>query len=136
MLDRPRPIGPGAGGYIASEEQRRVDALQAAVRADARAPSYQPAPPPLQPLAPSCDIVERRLAEELDYARRLLEMLGEQLAGDPIILHRHAQTMQGFDRIGQIIGHVATVVQSQDKLSAIERIGMQEMRSRLTRRAL
>lgn len=136
MLDRARPIGTGMEGRAVSDEQRRVDALQAAVRAEACRPSYQPAPPPPQALAQTCDVVELRLAEELDYARRLLEMLGDQLANDPIILHRHAQTMQGFDRIGQIIGHVATVFQAQDKWAAIDRIGMQEMRSRLTRRAL
>jgi hypothetical protein len=41
--------------------------------------------------------------------------------------------MQSFDIIGQLLGHLAKVMGADDKLEAIDRIGMQELRSRLKR---
>ena len=85
------------------------------------------------PLEPTEDIIEGRLAEEIDFARRLLEAVGDELICDPSILARHQRTLQSFDIVGQLLGHLARVAGAKDKAEAISRIGMQELRSRLCR---
>ncbi len=85
------------------------------------------------PLEPTDDLIEFRLAEELAYAQDLLEMVGDRFVSDPLILQRHQTTMQSFDIIGQLLGHLAKVVGSKDKKEAIDRIGMHELRVRLKR---
>jgi hypothetical protein len=85
------------------------------------------------PLEPTDDEIESRLSQELDYAQRLLEAVGDAFVSDPVILERHETTMQSFDIIGQLLGHLAKVVGAKDKHEAIYRIGMQELRSRLKR---
>jgi hypothetical protein len=118
-----------------SEAQRRIDEIVAEARKQPR-PLFRPLPPPPPPLDPSSCLIEQRLAEELEYVRRLVEIMGDQLANDAAVLHRHAETMQGFDRVSQILGHCAKIIATADKGAAAERIGMQEMRSRLLRRPL
>lgn len=118
-----------------SEAQHQADAAFAAARGTVRKPLFRPPPPKPEPLALSDDIVDTRLAEEIDYIRRMVNALGDKLAADPIVLQRHAQTMQSFDLIAQMLGHVATVTQTIDRKAAIERV-MPEMRARLGRRSL
>lgn len=88
------------------------------------------------PLAASADIVERRLAEEIDYARRLLVSMGERLANDATVIARHASTLQGFDVVAQMLGHLGSVVGAEDRGAAIDRIGMADLRGRIRRRAI
>lgn len=114
--------------------QAECDAIQAAAR-QARDNSL-----PLlreiervRPLEPTDDIIESRLSQEIEYAQRLLEAVGDCFVSDPDILERHETTMQSFDIIGQLLGHLAKVVGAKDKKEAINRIGMQELRSRLKR---
>ena len=95
-----------------------------------------PAPPPLPPLVPTDDELRLRLAEELDYARRMLEVMGDELAANPVVVMRHTASLQSVDIVGQILGHIATVVRTEDPLEAVERIGMCELKARLTRRSL
>jgi hypothetical protein len=114
--------------------QAECDAIAAAARADRARPSILregAAPPP--PLEPTQDLTEERLAEEIDYARRLLEAIGDRLIADPIILNRHQTTLQSFDILGQLLGHLAKVAGSADKQEAINRIGMHELRARMNR---
>ena len=123
-----------AAHSVGSEEQRRVDAIVAEAKAGVRR-----APPSLAPAPPfhACPAtIDRRLSEELDYVRRLLDSMGEQFASDPTILQRHARSMQGFDLAGQILGHISKVLAAADKSAAIDGIGMQELRVRLKRQAL
>ena len=123
---------PGGG----SEAQRRVDAIVAEAKRGIWKPQFQPAAP-LAPPSPMCArLIEKRLSEEIEYVQRLLEMMGDQLSGDPVILQRHARTMQGFDLMSQILGHIARVVTADDKEGAIDGIGMHDLRSRLKRQAL
>jgi len=118
-----------------SEAQHQADAAFAAARGTVRKPLFRPPPPKPEPLPPSEDIVDIRLAEEIEYIRRMLDALGGKLAADPIVLQRHAQTMQSFDLIAQMLGHVAGVIQTADRKAAITRV-MPEMRARLERRSL
>lgn len=127
-----------------SSEQARVDAIQAEARAAMardfapaeRRPLFRPPPPPLADLAPTTDRHLLRLAEEVAYVRRLIEATGDEFSADPAVLHRHGRAMQSFDLVTQILGHVAKVLETENKAAAIDRIGMQEMKARLKRQSL
>ena len=122
-----------AGLRVASashEGQARVDAIQAAVRA-----GTPPAPAPAPPPDTATGELAHRLAEEIDYVARLLETMGDALVDEPAVLHRHPQTLQGFDLATQILRHLAAVLAADDRAAAIAAIGMADLRARLTRRA-
>jgi hypothetical protein len=135
---KPTPHGGAAPHYGASLQQQRVDAIQAQVRKEeARKRLFKPASnPPQRPLEPTSDIISIRIAEELSYARRILDRLGEDLISNPVVVHRHAQSLQSFDLLNQLLGHLARVIETEDRAEAIERIGMQELRARLKRRPI
>jgi hypothetical protein len=94
-------------------------------------------PPPLPPaLVPTDDRLRLRLAEELEYARRMLDVMGDELSHDTGVLMRHMVAMQSIDIVGQMLGHIAAVVRSSDPDGAVARIGMCELKARLTRRSI
>ncbi|MGE5563441.1 MAG: hypothetical protein ACM3ZV_09035 [Bacillota bacterium] len=72
-----------------------------------------------------------RLARELEHVRRMLDEMGEQLSADLEVLMRHGVPLQTVDIAGQILGHIANIVRSDDPHAAVERIGMCELRARL-----
>jgi hypothetical protein len=115
--------------------QERCDAIQAEFRA--KPPERKPLrrdPPPLAPaLVPTADVLQLRLAEEIEYTRRLLEQMGEALSGDGFLVARHMVSLQAIDVVGQILGHVANVVRSSDPKGAVDRIGMCDLKGRLQR---
>jgi hypothetical protein len=115
--------------------QARCDVIQAEFRAEPTGRrSIRRDPPPLPPaLVPTADPLHLRLAEELDYARRMLDAMGDELAGDGLIVARHLSALQSVDIVGQILGHIANVVRSSDPPGAVERIGMSDLKARLTR---
>lgn len=114
--------------------QAECDAIQAAARQarDSKLPMLREVER-IKPLEPTNDIIESRLSQEIEYAQRLLEAVGDCFVSDPDILERHETTMQSFDIIGQLLGHISKVIGAKDKREAINRIGMQELRSRLKR---
>lgn len=83
--------------------------------------------------SPTEDRLRLRLADEIDYARRMLAALGDELSGDPPVVARHATALQSVDFVGQILGHIAAVVRSADADEAVDRIGMAELKARLKR---
>ncbi|MEO7636423.1 MAG: hypothetical protein ABIS16_02135 [Sphingomicrobium sp.] len=87
-------------------------------------------------MVPTDDKLDLRLAEELDYARRMLDSMGDSLSADPTVVVRHMVSLQSVDIIGQILGHIAAVVRSSDPQGAVERIGMGDLKARLTRRSI
>ena len=93
-------------------------------------------PPSSQGLAATDDTLRLRLAEELEYARRMLDIMGDDLTRDGAMVVRHARALQSIDIVGQMLGHLATVIRSNDPEAAIERIGMTELKARLTRKTL
>lgn len=115
--------------------QNRVDAMVAAARAQSapvvKRPLFREAP--RAALAPSTDLLERRLEEELLYVRRLLESMGDALCEDPILLSRHGEKLQTIDLLAQLLGHIASVIGAEDRDGAVSRIGMMELRNRLAR---
>ena len=117
--------------------QKRCDAIQADYRAKAERPSIRREAQPLPPaLTPTDDALKLRLAEELDYARRMLDSMGDEFSADPALLMRHAVPLQSIDIVGQILGHIANIVRSSDPDSAVERIGMCELKARLKRTSI
>ena len=121
----------------AAEAQARCDAVQADFRSHGERRSIRRDPPPLAAaLVPTEDVLKQRLAEELEYARRMLDSMGEELSADAQILMRHGVSLQSVDIIGQILGHIANVIRSSDPNGAVERIGMCELKGRLKRKSL
>lgn len=122
--------------YKAPAHQAAVDLAQARVRADleaGRRSLFRPAPP-----GPgrSDDLLDQRVAEELELVIRQLEQLGDILINDPILLHRHAPALQSIDLMQQVLGHLGRVVAAGDKPMAVDRITLVELKSRLRRQAL
>jgi hypothetical protein len=114
--------------------QARVDAIQAEHRAGDLRRSIRREPPPIPAaLVPTDDELKVRLAEELEYAQRMLEAMGDALSSDSGVVMRHSVALQTIDIVGQLIGHVAAVTRSADPIGAVERIGMCELKARLTR---
>ena len=95
-----------------------------------------PRPSADEPLTPTDDQLSLRLAEELEYARRMLDAMGEELASDASVVMRHTAALQSVDIVGQMIGHVANVVRCSTPDEAVERIGMAELKNRLKRRSI
>ena len=128
----------GAPSHLTrSPAQVRCDAVQAEVRAGTSRPSIRREPSPLAPaLVPTDDELKLRLAEELEYARRMLDTMGDALSGDPGVVMRHSVSLQSIDIVGQMLGHIANVVRSSDPPAAAERIGMCDLKARLTRSKL
>jgi hypothetical protein len=128
------PATPLRAAATPSPAQVRCDGIQQEFRATGERRSIRHGPPPLPAaLVPTGDPLSLRLAEELEYARRLLDQMGESLSSDPIVIARHLTDLQAVDIIGQIIGHIANIVRSSDPAGAVERIGMADLKGRLKR---
>ena len=76
--------------------------------------------------------LDQLLAAELDHARDLLVMMGDELAMSPEIVAEHGMALQAVDIVGQMIGHIANVVRASDRPDAIERIGMGDLKAKLS----
>jgi hypothetical protein len=130
------PASPSS--YSPPSHQREVDAMMAAIRAEqaaagAKRPLFKPAP---AKAGPSTSPLDHRIAEELQVIRRRLDQLGDTLASDPILAHRHGVALQGLDLTNQILDHLAQVIGSEDKGLAADQVTMADLRSRLQRRPL
>lgn len=123
---------------LSAQAQARCDEIQAAFRSGQPSrPSIRRDPPPLPAaLQPSDDLIKLRLAEELEYARRMLDTMGDELSGDMGVVMRHGMALQTVDIVGQMLGHIANVVKSSDPEGAVDRIGMCDLKARLTRKSV
>ena len=127
----------GAPSHL-RQAQARCDSIQAEFRTEqAGRPSIRREPPPLDPaLVPSDDDLRLRLAHELEYARRMIEAMGDELSADMGVVMRHAVPLQSIDIVAQMLGHIAAVTRSANPEAAVEKIGMCELKARLKRQAL
>lgn len=118
--------------------QARCDSIQAEYRTEPEERrSIRRDPPPTPKAAiPTGNLLRLRLAEELDYARRMLDVMGDELAADGLIVSRHMTALQSVDVVGQLLGHIASIVRSSDPEGAVERIGMCELKGRLQRQRI
>jgi hypothetical protein len=76
--------------------------------------------------------LDHLLAAELDHARDLLVMMGDELALNQDLVAEHGMALQAIDIVGQMLGHIANVVRADDPGAAIERIGMCELKTKLS----
>ena len=76
--------------------------------------------------------LDHLLAAELDHARDLLVMMGDELALNRDLVAEHGMALQAIDIVGQILGHIANVVRAEDPEAAIDRIGMCELKTKLS----
>jgi hypothetical protein len=128
----------GAPGHL-RREQAICDSIQQEFRAEQasgekRSIRREDAPPLDPALVPTDDELRLRLAEELEYARRMLDAMGDELSADMSVVMRHAVALQSVDIVGQMLGHIANVTRSAAPERAVQRIGMCELKARLTRR--
>jgi hypothetical protein len=72
------------------------------------------------------------LAAELDHARDMLVMMGDELAMSSEIVAEHGTALQAVDIVGQMLGHIANVVRAENQSAAIASIGMCELKTKLT----
>jgi hypothetical protein len=140
-----RVVNDGSGHGPAQLRQAQCDSIQAEFRAEqsgrpqirrmpeARKPLRRDPPPRAPAQMPTDDALKLRLAEELGYAGRMIEVMGDSLSSDRQLVMRHLVSLQSIDIAGQILGHVANVIRSSDPAGAVDRIGMVELRARLTR---
>ena len=119
----------------AADSQARCDIIQAEFRAEpkGRRSIRREAPSTPKALVPTDDELRLRLADELDYARRMLDIMADELSSDGGVVSRHLTALQSIDVVGQMISHIAAVVRSSDPPGAVDRIGMCELKARLTR---
>lgn len=128
--------GSGGGAPPLPTGQEMVDRIQAEIRAKTPRPLYRPPPDRPPPLTPTNDIVSSRLAEEIAFVRRVLDATGDSLCADAAVTARHPMALQQFDIVGQILGHIATILETDQREEAISRVGMSDLRARLMRKAL
>ena len=76
--------------------------------------------------------LDHRLAAELDHARDMLVAMGDQLAMDGQVVAEHGLALQAVDIVGQLLGHIANVVRAENQGEAIERIGMCDLKAKLS----
>ena len=77
-------------------------------------------------------LLDQLLAAELDHARDMLVMMGDELAMSPEIVAEHGMALQAVDIVGQMLGHIANVVRAENRDEAIDRIGMCDLKAKLS----
>jgi len=123
---------------LAAEINADSDVIRADFGAERKPrPSIRRDPPPLPKAAIlTDDHLRLRLAEELEYARRMLSSMGDELSSDGLIVSRHIAELQTIDIVGQMLGHIASVVRSSDPPGAVQEIGMGALKARLMRKSV
>ena len=120
----------GAPAHL-RREQQICDSIQAEFRAEQageRQSIRRADAPPLDPSqVPTSDELKLRLAEELDA-------MGDELSADMGVVMRHGVALQTVDIVGQMLGHIANVTRAAAPHLAVDKIGMCELKARLTRR--
>ena len=87
-------------------------------------------------LTPTENTLLMRISEELEYARRALDLLRDELVSDHLVVARHSQSLQNINRSGQILGYLSVVIRSENPSDAVAQIAMIDLRSRLLRTSL
>jgi hypothetical protein len=122
---------------IAANPQEVSDVIRADFGAEQKArPIRRDTPPTADATIPTDDALRLRLAEELEYARRMLNTMGDELSSDGMIVSRHLAELQTIDIVGQMLGHIADVIRSSDPPGAVQGIGMGALKARLMRTKL
>ena len=78
----------------------------------------------------------RKAWEELEYVRRMLDIMGDAGLRCCCDLHGIASLCNRSTSSAQMLGHIAQVIRSSDPEGAVETIGMSELKARLQRRSI
>ena len=120
------PVAVDAWLLDGSGGQKRVDRLLARARAGSPA-----SPAPAQQL--DANVLRSRLGEEVGFAERLFEAIGETLADDPHVVAAFSNQLQSFELGCKILQNVAHLLSCERPEEAVEHIGLHEMKARLLR---
>ncbi|MGQ0559181.1 MAG: hypothetical protein ACT4OE_06295 [Sphingosinicella sp.] len=93
----------------------------------------KPAPPAP---APSTDLLDERLAEELATLRRYIESAHYLLGQDGAIRHRYAAELGNLDHVAKSLGELGLVIGAANKEDAVDRTRSQDLKARLQRKPL
>ena len=118
---------------IQGDSVRQIWGMEEETPAEERLPVRRDFQPRNHAIEETADRLRLRLGEELEYARRILDAMGDELSADPIAVSRHGVVLQSLDIVGQMLDHIANVIRSADPESAVEQIGMGDLKARLTR---
>ena len=118
---------------IQGDSVRQIWGQEEEAPAEERLPVRRDFQPRNHAVEETTDRLHLRLGEELEYARRMLDAMGDELSADPIAVSHHGMFLQSLDIVGQMLGHIARVIRSADPESAVEQIGMGDLKARLTR---
>lgn len=109
--------------------QLQADRIQAALR--------QGTPLAADPVADGgSDHIELRVAEELAFVRRMLELAGDELSDSPAAIQRNMEPLQRLDLACQLLDELRKLIVAPDKPQAVAAIGIGELKARLTRKPL
>lgn len=98
------------------------------------------AAPPADPRPVACackrdvakdEMVRALIAKELDAIRELLEEVGVDLCGHPVIVQEYSRALQGIDELAQRNENLARVLRASAMESAIDGISLESLRVRL-----
>ncbi|HEV2568709.1 PilZ domain-containing protein [Sphingomonas sp.] len=92
LIKRPKP------SEATPVHQARVDAIQRALRENRAVPAYQETEALVGAAA-----VGKKLVDEIGFAQRLVERVGEALANDSYVLTRYAVVLQQLDEAEQLL---------------------------------
>lgn len=82
------------------------------------------------------DNLPSRIAEELAFVSRNLELLGNVLSDDATVVARHPSQLQELDLAIQALGHLTRLLDSNEPSEVLKAIGMNDLRRRLERKSL
>jgi hypothetical protein len=81
-------------------------------------------------------VVELVVGREMNASMVCIERNGDVLSSESILLHRYGSQLQSIDLMMQQLGHLASVIATEDKAAAAEQVSLQELRQRLNRRSI
>ena len=84
-------------------------------------------------LTPTDNELLKRIADELDFAWRQLDLAAATMARDLLTAARHKPSLQTIDMVGQALGQLAVVLRSSMPEEAANRVPMADLRGRLQR---
>lgn len=90
------------------------------------------APGAIRPARAGSDL-NRRIAEEVAFVSRRIDAIGERLAGEVLIVGRHALSLQELDLSSQTLTALAMVIEADRPDDAVRTINLTELRRRLQR---
>jgi hypothetical protein len=82
---------------------------------------------------PTDNVLLQRIADELDFAWRQIDLAAATMARDSVTNLRHRPSLQTVDLVGQTLGQLAVVLRSSLPEQAVERVPMADLRGRLQR---